>query len=43
MEKMGHKFIEVFLATLKEFENYMYHNFLNSAPLYSKDNMPNIP
>ncbi len=21
----------------------MYHNFVNSAPHYSKDNMPNIP
>lgn len=43
MEKIHSRFIEVFLATVKEFENYMAHNFVNSAPVYSKDNMPNIP
>ncbi|KAL4479869.1 hypothetical protein ABPG74_020385 [Tetrahymena malaccensis] len=43
MEKIHNRFIEVFLATVKEFENYMAHNFVNSAPVYSKDNMPNIP
>ncbi len=43
MEKMGNRFIEVFLASYKEFDSYMAHNFVNSAPHYSKDFMPNIP
>jgi len=43
MEKMGTRFIEVFLASYKEFDSYMAHNFVNSAPHYSKDFMPNIP
>jgi len=42
LEKIGKKFLEVYLATFKEFENYMTHNFINQYTHYSKDNMPNI-
>ena len=43
MEKIGNRFIEVHFTTFKEFESYMNHNFVNSMPVYTKDNMPIIP
>eukprot|EP01016_Furgasonia_blochmanni_P052543 TRINITY_DN8390_c0_g1_i3.p1 TRINITY_DN8390_c0_g1~~TRINITY_DN8390_c0_g1_i3.p1 ORF type:complete len:598 (-),score=168.88 TRINITY_DN8390_c0_g1_i3:197-1930(-) len=42
-EKIGSRFIELFLSNPREFENFMQNNFVNSAPNYSRDHMPNIP
>lgn len=43
MEKIGTRFIELFMSSIREFENFMQHNFINNAPNYSRDHMPNIP
>lgn len=43
LEKIGSRFIELFLSSGREFENFMQHNFINNAPNYSRDHMPNIP
>lgn len=42
-ERIGSKFIEVILSSSREYENFVNHNFINAAPVYSKDRMPNIP
>lgn len=42
MEKIGTRFIELFSSNVREFENYMHHNFSNT-PSYSRENVPNIP
>lgn len=42
MEKIGSRFIEVFLSNLKELEYFMHQNFGNSGPVYGKDHMPQI-
>ena len=43
MEKIGQRFIELFVSNVREFETFMQHNFVNNAPQYSRDHMPNIP
>jgi len=43
MEKIGNRFIELSETCLKEYENFMNHNFINCGPTYSRDRMPNIP
>lgn len=35
--------VEMSLSSPKEYENFLQHNFINSAPAYSRDRMPNIP
>jgi RNA recognition motif-containing protein len=42
-ERIGSKFIEVVISSSREYENFVNHNFINAAPIYSKDRMPNIP
>ena len=42
MEKIGSRFIEMFVSNTREYESFLVHNFANSAPSYSRDNMPNI-
>src|SRR5690606_25940303 len=34
---------ELFLSNNRELENFLIHNFTDSGPTYSKENMPNIP
>lgn len=43
MEKIGNRYIELTETCLKEYENFMNHNFINCGPAYSRDRMPNIP
>ena len=43
MEKLGNRFIEVIPAGMKDLEVYINRNFSNTMPVYTKDNMPQIP
>ena len=42
-EKICNKFIEIHISSHREYESFISHNFINSAPNYSRDRMPNIP
>lgn len=42
-EKICNKFVEISLSSHREYESFIAHNFINSAPNYSRDRMPNIP
>lgn len=42
-EKISNRFIEITISSLREYENFLSHNFINCAPAYSRDRMPNIP
>ena len=37
------RFIEVYVSSIRELENYLNYNFLNQTPMYNRDNLPNIP
>lgn len=43
MERIGNKYVTVVESSLKEYENFMNHNFINCGPQYSREKMPNIP
>lgn len=42
-EKISNRFIEITISSQREYESFLSHNFINSAPAYSRDRMPNIP
>lgn len=42
-EKISNRFIEITLSSQREYESFLSHNFINCAPAYSRDRMPNIP
>lgn len=42
-EKISNRFIEITLSNQREYESFLSHNFINCAPAYSRDRMPNIP
>lgn len=41
--KVGNRQVQVRASSVSEYENFLHHNFVNSAPAYSRDRMPNIP
>jgi len=43
MEKIGNRYIDISETCLKEYENFMNHNFINCGPQYTREKMPNIP
>jgi len=43
MEKIGTRFIEIFVANARELDNFMYHAYNSEQNQYSHNRMPNIP
>lgn len=43
MEKMGNRFIELFVANARELDNFLFHAYNSKESSHSRDKMPNIP